>query len=205
MNDVSTVQASGTATGTLSQALAGFVEDFDLDRVPAEVIASAKLNILDALGIGFASIGFDFATRLASALHEIGGEGAYPIIGMDLRLTQRDSAHLNGTLIHGLDYDDTHSGAVVHTSASAVPTMLAVGQAMGVDGRRALGAFLVASEAASRIGAAANGGFHQRGFHPTGVVGAFGSALGAAYLYGLEGEQLQKRPRDRAVSGVGES
>ena len=68
--------------------------------------------------------------------------------------------------------------------------MLAVGQAMGVDGRRALGAFLVASEAASRIGAAANGGFHQRGFHPTGVVGAFGSALGAAYLYGLEGEQL---------------
>ena len=90
MNDVSTVQASGTATGTLSQALAGFVEDFDLDRVPAEVIARAKLNILDALGIGFASVGFDFATRLASALHEIGGEGAYHIIGMDLRLTQRD-------------------------------------------------------------------------------------------------------------------
>ena len=53
---------------------------------------------------------------------------------MDVRLTQRDSAHLNGTLIHGLDYDDTHSGAVVHTSASAVPTMLAAGQATGADG-----------------------------------------------------------------------
>ena len=190
MNDVSTSQASGTTDTTLSEALAQFVEEFDLDRVPADVIARAKLNILDALGIGFASVGFDFAKRLASALREIGGDGAYPIIGMDVRLTQRDSAHLNGTLIHGLDYDDTHSGAVVHTSASAVPTMLAVGQAMGVDGRRALGAFLVTSEAASRIGAAANGGFHQRGFHPTGVVGAFGSALGAAYLYGLEGEQL---------------
>ena len=35
------LQASGT-TETLSRA-AGFVEDFDLDRVPAEVIARAKL------------------------------------------------------------------------------------------------------------------------------------------------------------------
>ena len=132
MNDVSTSQASGTTEATLSQALAQFVEEFDLDRVPTDVIARAKLNILDALGIGFASVGFDFAKRLASAMREIGGDGAYPIIGMDLRLTQRDSAHLNGTLIHGLDYDDTHSGAVVHTSASAVPTMLAVGQALSL-------------------------------------------------------------------------
>lgn len=192
MNDATSLPLgeSAAADADLSQAMAGFVEGFDLSRVPAEVIARAKLNILDALGIGFASVGFDFAKRLAVALEEIGGTGDYPVIGMDLRLTQRDSAHLNGTLIHGLDYDDTHSGAVVHTSASAVPTMLSAGLATKADGRRALGAFLIASEAASRIGAAANGGFHQRGFHPTGVVGAFGSAIGASYLYGLSGEQL---------------
>ena len=190
MNDAMISQAKVASQNILSEALAEFVEEFDLERVPAEVIARAKLNILDALGIGFASVGFEFSRCLTSALLEIGGEGDYPIIGMDVRLTQRDSAHLNGTLIHGLDYDDTHSGAVVHTSASAVPTMLAVGQATRAEGKQALGAFLLASEAASRIGAAANGGFHQRGFHPTGVVGAFGAALGAGYLYGLNGEQL---------------
>lgn len=192
MNDASTTVLAGSQDdgATLSGALAGFVEGFDYDRVPTAVIDRAKLNILDALGIGFASVGFDFAARLASALREIGGDGDYPVIGMDFKLTQRDSAHLNGTLIHGLDYDDTHSGAVVHTSASAVPTMLATGLATGASGRKALGAFLIASEAASRIGAAANGGFHQRGFHPTGVVGAFGAALGAAYLYELSGDQL---------------
>ncbi|MEC8199048.1 MAG: MmgE/PrpD family protein, partial [Pseudomonadota bacterium] len=114
MNDATTGPMSGTKC-TLSKALAVFVEAFDLDQVPGDVLDRAKLNILDALGIGFASVGFDFAERLASALSEIGGTGDYPIIGMDLRLSQRDSAHLNGTLIHGLDYDDTHSGAVVHT------------------------------------------------------------------------------------------
>ena len=190
MNDIPETARTAQRKGTLSEALAGFVEGFDLDRVPAAVIAQAKLNMLDALGIGFASVGFPFAQRLAAALREIGGEGEFPVIGMDLRLSQRDSAHLNGTLIHGLDYDDTHSDAVVHTSCSAVPTMLATGLATEATGAKALGAFLIASEAASRIGAAARGGFHTKGFYPTGVVGSFGATLGAAYLYDLSGEQL---------------
>ncbi len=174
----------------LSRALADFVEAFDLAQVPSEVVSRIKLSLLDALGIGFASTRMPFAQRLAAALQEIGGEGDFPVIGMPLQLSQRDSAHLNGTLIHGLDFDDTHSLAVVHTSASAAPTMLAAGLATDADGVRALGAFLIASEASSRLGAAAAGGFHAKGFHPTGVVGAFGSALGAAHLYGLTGEQL---------------
>lgn len=193
MNDTSGPARSGEAQAdtTLSEALAAFAEGFDLDRVPPEVVERAKLTILDALGIAFASTGFDFAGKLAAALLEVGGEGVFPVIGMSLRLPQRDSAHLNGTLIHGLDFDDTHSGAVVHTTSSALPTMLAAGLAAGATGRRALGGFIVASEAASRIGAAVRGGFHQRGFHPTGVVGAFGAALGAGHILGLDRGQLR--------------
>ncbi|MGR9091988.1 MAG: MmgE/PrpD family protein, partial [Gammaproteobacteria bacterium] len=101
-----------------------------------------------------------------------------------------DAAHLNGTLIHGLDFDDTHGESVVHTSASAVPTMFIAGLANACTGADALAAFIIAAECASRIGAAARGGFHEKGFHPTGVVGAFGSALAAGYLYGLNAEQL---------------
>ena len=190
MNDAASIPLIDQTTGILSETIGKFVASFDFDKVPAEVIDRAKFNILDAIGIGFASVGYDFAQRLTSALLEIGGKGNQPVIGMDIRLTQRDAAHLNGTLIHGLDYDDTHSGAVVHTSASAFPTMLAAGLASGASGRKALGAFLIASETASRIGAAASGGFHQRGFHPTGVVGAFGSAIGAGYLYNLDPDQL---------------
>jgi len=190
MNDSTLIPLIDRTTGVPSEIIGDFVANFDFDKVPAEVVERAKFNILDAIGIGFASVGYDFSQCLASTLLEIGGEGKQPVIGMDIRLTQRDAAHLNGTLIHGLDYDDTHSGAVVHTSASAFPTMLAAGLASGANGRKALGAFLIASETASRIGAAASGGFHQRGFHPTGVVGAFGSAIGASYLYNLDPNQL---------------
>lgn len=169
---------------------AEFVCSFDLDDVPEAVVARAKLSILDAFGIGLASCNYPFAKITAAALAELGGIGEYPVIGSDLRLPQRDAAHLNGTLIHGLDFDDTHSEAVVHTSSSTVPTMLIAGLANGASGRAALSAFVIGSECASRIGAAARGGFHEKGFHPTGVVGAFGSVLAAGYLYGLNHGQL---------------
>src|SRR5690606_41794287 len=41
----------------------------------------------------------------------------------------------------------------------------------------------------TRLGAAAKGGFHQVGFHPTGLIGAFGCALAAARLLGLDAER----------------
>ena len=37
------------------------------------------------------------------------GNGDYPVIGMPLSLLLRDQVLLNGTLIHGLDYEDRKS------------------------------------------------------------------------------------------------
>ena len=174
-----------------AQALAQFVTQFNLADVPAAVIKRAKFCLLDAFGIGLASVNYEFAKKTAAGIHSIAGDGDFPVIGMPLKLPQRDAAHLNGTLIHGLDFDDTHGEAVVHTSASAAPTMLIAGLANQASGANALSAFIIASECASRIGAGARGGFHEKGFHPTGVVGAFGSTLGAGYLAGLDEQQLR--------------
>ncbi|MDA0821035.1 MAG: MmgE/PrpD family protein [Proteobacteria bacterium] len=183
--------ANQDPTVDAAACFAEFVYTFDIDHVPDNVVERAKLSILDAFGIGLASKNYAFAQSATAAINELGGPGDFPIIGSKLRLPQRDAAHLNGILIHGLDFDDTHSEAVVHTSASTVPTMLIAGLAQGASGARALAAFIIGSESASRIGAAARGGFHHKGFHPTGVVGAFGSTLCAGYLYGLNPAQLR--------------
>ena len=182
--------APTTSTVDIGASLAAFVTGFDLASVPDAIVERAKLSILDGLGIGLAAVHYPFATRLMTALSALGGSGDFPVIGSSLRLGQRDAAHLNGTLIHGLDFDDTHTESVVHTAASAIPTMLTAGLASAANGARALSAFIIASECASRIGAAARGGFHERGFHPTGVVGAFGATLAAGYLYGLDHAEL---------------
>ena len=47
-------------TAFLSHQLARFARDLDLRAVPTEVVARAKLNILDCFGVGLAASTFDF-------------------------------------------------------------------------------------------------------------------------------------------------
>ena len=177
--------------GPISATLGAFAHDLDITRIPAPVVERAKLHLLDCFGIALASTGFDFAQRAANALRGLGGEGAYPVIGFDMALPVRDQALLNGTLIHGLDFDDTHTGGVIHASASALAAALAQGLRFDASGAELLTAYLIGVETSARIGQAAKGAFHSRGYHPTGLVGVFGAALAAGKLAHLTPKQLQ--------------
>lgn len=167
---------------TLSQRLAQFAQGFDLSVVPPDVVTTARYCILDALGIGLAASTFEFARRSTAGVVALAGAGDHAVMGSALRLPARDAALLNGLLIHGLDYDDTHTGSVVHASASAVPVVLAEGMRQHASGARALAAYILSVETAARLGQHAGGWWQKVGFHPTGVVGVFGATLAAGYL-----------------------
>ena len=177
-----TPTAEAAAPATIAAQLARFASEVEFADIPAEVVERAKLHILDSIGIGLAASQNDFAMRVIGAIAPLAGSGAFPVIGLAQRLPLRDAVLVNGTFIHGLDFDDTHSEGVVHASASALPVALGMAQQMQASGRDALIAYLIGIEASARIGSAARGAFHQRGFHPTGVVGIFGSVLTAGRL-----------------------
>ena len=116
--------AVDSAAGSVDVAgrFARFAASLTPADIPEPVLRRAKLHILDGFGIALASTTFDFAQHAANAIAGLAGAGELPVIGMPLRLPIRDAVHLNGTLIHGLDFDDTHSGAVTHITASVWPT-----------------------------------------------------------------------------------
>ena len=184
MDGLQTAVSDGTAAANrpIAAMLAEFACGLDDRAVPDRVMERARLHILDCIGIALASTGYDFGRKTLDSMRGLAGDGPSPVIGTDVRLPMRDAALVNGVLVHGLDYDDTHSDGVVHASASAFVAALAQGFASGASGRDLLAAYLVGVEASSRIGQAAQGGFHVRGHHPTGLVGAFGAALTAALL-----------------------
>jgi len=195
MNDM--IKPAGIAPAAVAQGetiaatLAAFAGNLDLEAVPAAVVERAKHLILDAVGIAHASAGYEFARRsLAAAAELSAGAGDMPVIAMPARLQLRDAMLLNGILVHGLDYDDTHVQGVLHTTASCFPCALGVAAHAGADGRTLLAAYVAGVEAAARLGAVAKGGFHQIGFHPTGLVGAFAATLVAGRLLGLDAQQL---------------
>ncbi len=184
------VTETASAQLTISQGFADFASRFSLDSVPDQVIDYAKLCFADAIGIGLASTSYEFAERGVKAIADLAGEGPHPVIGTAHKLPARDAALLNGLLIHGLDFDDTHPASIIHCSASAVPLVLACAGERGVSGAEALAAYLLAVETDARIGQVANGQFQKVGFHPTGSVGVFGCALAAAYLHILTPKQM---------------
>jgi 2-methylcitrate dehydratase PrpD len=116
--------------------------------------------------------------------------GSCSVIGRPERLGVRDAALVNGVLIHGLDFDDTHLASIIHPTATSLPAALALGESLEASGAELLTAFLAGAETSIRIGLAVDGGFHHIGYHATGVVSHFASAVTAGRLLGLTEDQL---------------
>lgn len=174
---------------TIAQKLASFASGLSHDAVPVATRDRARHLILDAVGIALASTQFDFSHRTLAALREL-GDGPFDVIGYGARLSLRDAVTMNGFLIHALDYDDTHTRGVIHATASCFPTALGMAVATGASGSELLTAYVAGMEVATRLASVAKGGFHQTGFHPTGLIGAFACALIAGKLKGLTPKQL---------------
>jgi len=144
------------------------------------------------LGIAFASTQWDFAKKTLAGLKALAGDvsGEMPVIGYGLNLPLRDAVVMNAVLIHGLDYDDTHPAGVIHATTSILPSALGVGLRQLSNGCDVLQAYILGMETATRLGAAAKSGFHQIGFHPTGLIGTFGCTFAASKLLQLDAVAL---------------
>ena len=173
----------------IAETLAQFVHQLRFEDIPAHVRERAKDLMLDATGIAFASTKFEFADKALAGLSFF-GKGERTVIGMPAKLALRDAAVMNGVLIHGLDYDDTHLEGVVHASASCFSCALGMAAEVNASGRDLITAYIAGLEAIARIGMVAKGGLHLNGLHPTGTIAAFASALIAGKLMGLDAEQL---------------
>lgn len=175
---------------TAAEILADFTHELSLSRLPDAVVANAKLRILDTVGIALAATTQDFAPSVLRALEDLGqSPKVSTVIGTRNRVPAPVAALANGALAHGLDFDDTHTASITHASACVVPPALALGEARRLPGRELLVAAVVGWESITRIGAAAPNAFHARGFHATGVCGAFAATLAASRALGLSSRQ----------------
>jgi 2-methylcitrate dehydratase PrpD len=142
--------------------------------------------VLDVLGCGLAAHATGVAGEGRATMEELGGEPEATVIGSARRLPAPNAAFANAMLCHGLDFDDTHSDSVSHVSAVVAPAALAAAERQGAAGRDVLAAIVAGNEVVCRVGMAAPGAFHRRGFHPTAICGIFGGVAAVARLAGLD-------------------
>jgi 2-methylcitrate dehydratase PrpD len=174
----------------LSRKLAEFTHDFRLEQAPLSVVSNAKLAILDCLGVSVLATTHEIGDCLRKFARVNVTPGACTVWGTNIKAGIRDAAFLNGTLAHGLDYDDRN-----HSSTYTLASAVAAAENLNAPGRDAFEAFIVGREVRAsldRIFSSRSSGVGPgaRGWHSNGILGPLASACSAGKVMKLNTKQI---------------
>jgi 2-methylcitrate dehydratase PrpD len=167
---------------SISQRLADWGADLDPSKLNSKTISKCRDLLVDSIGLCLASRNTDYVTSVIKACEP----GQHVIIGHDVTASATSAALVNGTAVHGEDFDDTFEGGPVHTSAVMIPAMLAAAETYRLSSRQIILGILVGTELFCRLALTLPKAIHQAGFHPTAVLGSFASAFGCTVATGSD-------------------
>lgn len=156
-------------------------------------IGAAKTFLLDTLGVAIAgSSGANVQTVLDLAGQWGGAEEATAWLG-GRRMSAGSAAIVNAYLVHCLEFDCVHEGAVVHPMATLLSALFAWSEREAlrgrpVDGRRFLAAMAVGVDVAGLLGVATDSAL--RFFRPA-TAGGFGATAAIANLAGFDEDRTR--------------
>jgi len=180
---------AGRTRGT--EGLAGWAAGLTWEAIPPTVQRAAITHFVDAYGVALASGSTTFGRGVLDGLGAA-ESGPALIIGSSRRVDPLRAALINGTLVHGLEFDDTHISSIVHGSGVALAAALSHAHVPGVRVGDVLTAFVITWEAMIRLGLLAPGAYQARGFQTAAVTGAPAAALAVGRLRGLDADRLSE-------------
>ncbi len=173
----------------VTMRLAAHLAALDPSHFPDDVVATARVCLLDSLGC---MLGGTRVAEVTLAVRLVLGWGETPeavVPGLTGRYPAPLAAYAAAQLANALDYDDTVLG-VGHPGAAVIGTALAIGQARRANGSDLLRAVVAGYEAAVRIGQA-TASSRERARAVRGHTWAvFGATAAAASLLGLDADQM---------------
>src|ERR1700688_973424 len=152
----------------VAEHLAQKICALDAARLPGAVRVKCEDLLVDVVGLAVTARNEDY---VKAALAGCDDDGPCTAIGHARTLSAAGAALVNGTAIHGEDFDDTFEGGPVHAGA-------------------ALSGIAVGVETMCRLSLVAPTLTHKAGFHPTAVFGAMGAAAGVGAALKLSPRQL---------------
>ena len=179
----------------ITRRIAEFAAAISCDSVPADAIGRPVLLVMDSIGIALrARHDSESTPALVKGAMKLGLDGGtFVAIGDERGFTPAGAALINGTLVHSLDFDDSHARASLPARAPIVPAALAAAEMTGAGGEELIPAIIAGYEIQIRLSLALGPTEHyDRGFHPTATCGVFGAAAAAGRLFCLDPEQMER-------------
>jgi 2-methylcitrate dehydratase PrpD len=178
-------------TWSATDAIVDYALGYRLEDEDRQVAATAKMLVLDYLGVGFAAAltGDDGLVRLAELVHV--DDGPATLVGLGRRASTADAALVNGYAAHLMEYDDSTLRPIGHPSVTILPALVSLAEARGISGAATLAAYLVGVEVHARLGEAQQVGWTADSqWLPIGTIGLVAAAAAAGRLIGLTREAL---------------
>ena len=114
-----------------------------------------KRFILDSLGVAIAGTATEEAKKAVQIARQQGGKAEASILIFGDKLPVTNAILANSVLIHALDFDDTHDGAIVHAYVTSLPAALAISERIGgVSGKYFMLALNLGLDLTCRLGLA---------------------------------------------------
>jgi len=167
---------------------ADHVVDHHYRDIPPAAIESAKVFLLDTLGVGVAGSSGPFVPELIDSQRLSAGGDQARVWVTGERLSAAGAALCNSYQIHNAEFDCVHEAAVVHTMTVVSAAALAYAERTGgVDGESLLAALVLGVDVACHVSVASNASLS---FFRPGTAGAFAATAALGKLRGFDAETL---------------
>src|ERR1700677_1873667 len=132
----------------IAEHLAQKICALDVTKLPPAVREKCVELLMDVVGLAVTARNEDYVKAALAACDD---DGPCTAIGHTRTLSAAAASRVNGTAIHGEDFDDTFEGGAIHAGAVVVPAVLAACERHRLDGAAALLGIAVGVETMCRL------------------------------------------------------
>ena len=206
----STCAAAAWPTGARSEIspvmerLSAYMSGAGARALPEAVALESKNHILDTLAAAISGSELPPGVQALKFAKTYGGSGPATIIASGMSAGPLEAAIVNGALAQADETDDNYSAGGAHPGCAVVPAALAMGEAVGADGKLFLHAVTLGYDIGMRAMKTILGRTVLRDMHN--IVGTFGAAAAAGCLAQLNQQQMRwliDYASQQAASGYG--
>jgi 2-methylcitrate dehydratase PrpD len=170
-------------------ALSSFVANMRYDSIPPKALETARVAILDCLGVAIAGSREESGLITSRLVREEAAKEESVIYGQKFKSSAVQAAFANGTAAHAHDFDHSFIAGGQPT-APIIPAVFSLGDALGSSGRQILEAYVAGFEVTAALILAVQGA-GGTGWHANGTLGCFGASVGCARLLGLKEPEIR--------------
>jgi len=169
-----------------TKKLAAFCSGVSIGDLPPEVVAKARLCVLDYIANVYGSLQLQAVRDVVSYIKAMGGEGQSTALAVGFKTTPQNAAFLNGVLAEAIEAQDGVRFGGNHPVSAVTPAAIAMGEVYKCGGADLIEAIVAGYEATNRVAASVHPFLTLSGLLPTGACGTFGAAIAAGKMMDLD-------------------